>query len=138
MPCIVIMPATGFAPSGMTKSGSDYGLTTSYTTITTWTADTTNFPGSTVSSNGVVAQGTKTATVAASLALTGGFSYTASVRILVNGGVVATGTGTEDTPMTVSTSTAIVTGDIVTVQGTASGIDNPSVATGANSWVRIT
>lgn len=139
MGCVTSFPMAGFAPSGMTKSGSAQALTGSYATITTWTADTTNYPGSTVSSNGVVAQGGKSgATVAASLDLTGGFSYSASVRILVNGSIVATGSSTGGTPMTVSTTTTITSGDVVTVQGISSGVSNPSVATGANSWVRIT
>lgn len=139
MPCIVIGPTDAFAPSGMTKSGSAQALTGSYAVITGWTADTSNYPGSTLSGNGVLVQGAKPgATVQAQLALTGGFSYSASCRILINGVVVATGSATGGSPATVSTTATVAHGDVVTVEATGSGVSNPSVATGASSFVRIT
>lgn len=139
MGCVTSFPHAGFAPSGMTKSGSAQVVTTSYAVVTSWTADTATYPGSTLSGSGVLAQGTKTgATVAASLALTGGFSYTATCRILINGSVAATGSGTSGTPVTVSTTANIVTGDVVTVEVIYSGVSGPSVATGASTYVRIT
>ncbi len=139
MPCIVVGPTAGFAPSGMTKSGSAQALTTSYAVITSWTADTITYPGSTLSGNGVLVQGGKSgATVAASLVLSGGFSYTATCRILINGVVVATGSGTSGTPATVSTTAAVANGDVVTVEAIYSGVSAPSVATGSSTFVRIT
>lgn len=139
MGCITSFPHAGFAPSGMTKSGSSQTLTTSYAVITTWTADTTNYPGSTLSGNGVLVQGTKSAaTVEASLVLSGGFSYTATCRILINGSVAATGSGTSGTPATVSTSASVANGDVVTVEAIYSGVSGPSVSTGTSTYVRIT
>lgn len=140
MPCIVAQPrAAGFAPSGMNKSGTQ-ALTGSYATLTTWTADTTGYPGSTVSSNGVVAQGSATATLTANIAYTGGFSQTTTVRIQVNAATVATGTGNsaDSGTATATTSYAITTGDIVTVQAISTGIAEPTVTSGATTYVRIT
>ncbi|WP_280412519.1 hypothetical protein [Nocardia asiatica] len=131
--------AAGFVPSGMTKSGSAQTLTTSYAVITGWTADTANYPGSTLSGNGVVAQGAKTnATLTANLALSGGFSWTVTARLLVNGSVVATGSGTSSTPATVSTTHNINNGDVVTVEAIFSGVSAPAVQTGSGTYVRIT
>lgn len=139
MPCLTSFPQAGFAPSGMTKSGSAQALTTSYAVITSWTADTGTYPGSTLSGNGVLVQGSKSgATVAASLVLTGGFSYTVTCRILINGSVAATGSGTSGTPATVSTSATVANGDVVTVEAIYSGVSPPSVATGSSTSVHIT
>lgn len=139
MPCIVVRPPAGFAPSGMTKNGSQ-ALNSSYATITSWIADTTNYPGSTVSSNGVVAQGTKTATLTANIPYTGGFSQTTTVRIQVNGTTVVTGSGNgaDNGTATATTNTPITAGDVVTVQGTSSGVGTTTVSSGTSTYVRIT
>ncbi len=133
-----------FAPSGMTKSGS-FQIPASFTTVTGWTADTTNYPGSTVSSNGLVAQASKTgATLAANLPYSGGYAGGGNkqARLLVNGVVVATGpanTSKTSGTMTVSTTYDIVAGDVVTVQvDTSYGLAEGNVAAGTNTWVRIT
>lgn len=133
-----------FAPSGMTKSGS-FQIPASFTTVTGWTADTTTYPGSTVSGNGIVAQGSKTgATLAANLPYSGG-NYgggNKQARLLVNGVVVATGTastGKISGTMTVSTTYDIAVGDVVTVQvDTSYALPEGAVAAGTNTWVRIT
>jgi hypothetical protein len=82
-----------FKPSGMNKSGSQtITATSSYTQVTGWVADTTNYPGSTVSSNALVIQSTGTAKISASITNTNSNSSTTTTcRILVNGTIVATG-----------------------------------------------
>lgn len=140
MPCIVVGGVSGFAPSGMTKSGS-YGFSGSYTTITSWTADTSNYPGSVVSGNGVVAQGSKSgATLTANIPFGGGFSSTTTVRIQVNGVTVVTGSGNSSSSGTATASTTydISNGDVVTVQGQSVGVTPTTVSSGTDTYVRIT
>ncbi|MGK8554401.1 hypothetical protein [Nocardia gipuzkoensis] len=136
-----IAVASGFNPSGMTKSGT-FPLSSSWQTIPSWTADTATYAGSTVSGNGLVAQGTKSgATLTANIPFaSGSFNASTTVRILVNGTLIATGSAVEGVSGTAScTATATVaTGDIVTVQGMSTGITSTTVSAGTGTYVRIT
>ncbi|MGW5519292.1 hypothetical protein [Nocardia africana] len=132
--------AGSFLPSGMTKNGTQ-NLSTSYAQVTGWTADTANYPGSTVASNGLVSQGTKTgATLSTSIPFTGTFSQTVTVRIKVNGTVVVTGTGVTAASGTATASTTynIQTGDNVTVEAVTSAGQTQTISSGTSTWVRIT
>ncbi|MFE3572554.1 hypothetical protein ACFXON_24410 [Bacillus subtilis] len=139
--------ATTFKPSGMTKNGNYNPVPTSYTTVPAWTANTTTYPGSTVSSDGVVAQGSKsgaTLTTRLSITNTAFGTNTITVKLLVNGVTKVTGTaqtiGSTATQNVDLTGTAdVANGDIVTVQvfaGTASPV--LQVNTGTGSYVTIT
>lgn len=115
----LIWQAVTFLPSRMTKTGTQ-SITASWTTVAGWSPDTTNYPGSTVVSNALQAQGPKTdATITASLPFTGGFSYPRRVRILVNGVVVATGPEVAAMSGTLTATTSpigVLEGDDVTVE----------------------
>lgn len=138
---------TPFAPSGMTKSGSNFGLSTSYATVTTWTADTTGYPGSSVSGNGLVVQnnqaGAKVAcSVVGTAASAGGGTITA--RLKVGATVVVTGSpvsipgfGGTNT-IALDATVDVAAGDIVTLEALASSGASASIVTGASSWVRVT
>ena len=147
MPCIVVQPPGGFLPSGMILRPSSYTPPTSnnYATITGWIPDPT-YPGSMISSNGVVAQGTKPgATITASCRVANSYpfgSYQATIRLLVNGNPVVTGTqvsvpasGTNDATATATVD--IASGDVLTVQVTVTSSTNLSVQP-TSSYARIT
>lgn len=139
-----------FTPSGMTKNGDMVGQTGSsaYRKMVGWIANTSSYPGSTVVSDGLVAQSTKTgATV--TVALDAGSSWnnlTARLRISVNGTVVVTGpdstyttSGGWNTPLSATATVNIVAGDVVTVEMSASPSGNYLTARGgAGTYVRIT
>ncbi|MET8774027.1 hypothetical protein ABZV58_03265 [Nocardia sp. NPDC004654] len=142
MPHLVVN-ASGFAPSSMTKSGAGgMGAPSQWNVVAGWTADPA-YPGSTVSGNGLRAQGSAVATISAVLPFSGaGTSGNHQARLLVNNVVVATGpvvTGTAGT-MTVSASVAVTADDPVTVETTHditfSGWQ-ASITAGAGTYVRI-
>src|SRR6266568_3402148 len=118
---------SGFSPSGM-YLGSNFAVPTSYGTVTTWTADTGTYPGTTITSNGLNAQGAKvSATIASSCVVNNsGFAgYTCTLRLLVNGSVQVTGTGTTcngqgNTTVTLSGTATVASGDNLTLQALAS------------------
>lgn len=118
----VVVSAGGFNPSGMFKNGGQNSITSSiWVPITAWTADTGTYPGSTITSDGLNAQGTKTgATITANIPYTcPGSSLGAQARIKVNGTVVATGTATGLAASGTATATAtqnLNNGDNVTVE----------------------
>ncbi|WP_327100079.1 hypothetical protein OIE68_15645 [Nocardia vinacea] len=134
-----------FLPSGMTKNGTQT-TTSSFADITSWTADTSNYPGSSVSSNALVAQGSKTgATLTANIPFSGGgYAFSGGgtqVRILVNGTVVATGTAVAANSGTATCTTTqnITAGDLVKVQILATLYSpQPTVTAGTGTYVRIT
>jgi len=117
---------SSFTPAGMNKTGTQtMAASNGYTKVTGWLADTANFPGSTVSTDGLVVPTSGSTKISASVAGQAGLSGTATIQILVNGTVVATGAAATytDTSFGVysGTSTATYTGtltagDIVTVQ----------------------
>ncbi|GAB6925907.1 hypothetical protein JCM9803A_63570 [Rhodococcus erythropolis] len=131
-----------FTPSGMTKNGAWYpGSTYPWVTVPAWTADA----GSTVVSDGVTAQGTKSDAVVTSQVTvrnraTGGNEC--AMRILVGGVVVKTGSvvsmgGSRTVNLSLSTDPMSVSaGQIVTVQiqGQYGFLE---VQAGTDTWVRI-
>lgn len=110
--------ATVFSASGMLKNGSTYSVPTTYTEIPGWVANTGSYPGSTLSGNGLVANGSKSnATVTATVQLTNSFNVSTQVRIMKGATVVVEGTATTGTTATASISGYSVTsGDVFTVQ----------------------
>lgn len=110
--------AKSFIPSGMNKSGSQsVGANTStYTQITGWVADTTNYPGSTVSSNGLVIQSTGIAALSAAMVWdASGITGNATCKLYKNGSAILTGAATP----TESSGTATVSGTVAVAAGDA-------------------
>jgi hypothetical protein len=133
--------AVAFVPSGMNLN-SNFTIPSSYTTMTGFVADTTNYPGSSVVSNGLIVQTTyATATVTANIPWTSSFSETVTVRLLQNGTVIATGTGVAGTS---GTSTCTVTGvsvtasDSITAQIVGTQNNFGTATAGTNCYVRVT
>ncbi|MEU4709529.1 hypothetical protein AB0G00_24195 [Nocardia salmonicida] len=134
-----------FKPSGMTKSGS-YTATTSYAVVPTWVADTGGFPGSTVSSNGLVVQNTVgNAVLSVQLSCNVPIGQqTQSVDVQFYRGATLVGTTTPvSCPVNATTlvtgsvsGVAVTAGDIITVRTKKSNAFGMTVT--AASWVRIT
>ncbi|WP_280333107.1 hypothetical protein [Nocardia wallacei] len=140
--------ATVFAPSSMTKDGTFTQSSTSYTKVTGWAADTTGYPGSTVSSDELVIQSSSTGiTIAASVVWTGSsFTRQITMRLLQNGTVIATGSAAS-IPVSPGTGTATVTatnvtvtaGDVIRLEAIRDfGTGNPTATTNSASYVRAT
>jgi hypothetical protein len=138
---VVQPPGPSFLPSGMTKNGS-FTIPASYAKITSWTADTTNYPGSTVVSDGLVVQAANSAaTITANIPWTASLGMTVTVRIKVNTTVVATGTGvtgTSGTSTCVATGQTVAANDNITVEIVSTQANFGSVTTGTNTYVRVT
>lgn len=133
--------AVNFQPSGMTKTGTqNFATAGAWMPVTGWSADTANYPGSTVTSNALNVQGGKVdATITVSLPYTGSFSNAHTARILVNGVVIATGTpvSTANGTMTVTaTGVNLTNTDLVRVEAKLDTYANGSVSAGG--YVRIT
>jgi hypothetical protein len=141
MSLMVIQPPVGFAPSGMTKNGT-FAIQGGYTKVTSWTADTTNYPGSTVVSDGLVVQAANSsATITANIPWTGSLSMTVTVRIKVGATVVATGTGvsgTSGTSTAVATGQTLSAGDNITVEAISTQANFGTVTSGTGTYVRVT
>ncbi|MFD3703344.1 hypothetical protein ACFWUP_09375 [Nocardia sp. NPDC058658] len=145
---LVTVPS--FAPSRMTKSSPWTQMTESWLTVAGWSADTVGYPGTTVSSDGIVVQSPKAAaTIEASIVFTAVVAYSAvpvTLRLTVNGAVVATGTATSvpaggTAAVSVSMVGPVTTGDVVRVQAKNSsslGVNSPTAQTNPASYVRIT
>ncbi|WP_043654304.1 hypothetical protein [Nocardia thailandica] len=136
--------AQTFMPSGMTKNGTATTSTT-YTVVPSWTADTTGYPGSTVSGNALVVNGSKTgATITVQLTWTAGAGGNdIRVRIMKNGVQVGAESGSDTTsPTNHSVTTDVVTGDLITVErkgfGTWDGTYAATIQAGATTYVRVT
>lgn len=135
----------GFQKSGMTKSGTQATPSTSqsWAQIASWSPDTTNYPGSTVTSNALISQGAKaTATVSASVAWTpGSFGNSIQVRLKQNGNLLLAGQVTTTSPSTVTApSVAIASGDQITVEvcDTAPFVyATATITAGTNTYVHI-
>lgn len=129
----LVWQAVTFLPSGMTKNGTQ-NFTTSWALLTGWTADTANYPGSTVVSNALQVQGGKTdATISVSLPFTGSFTQGHIARIKLNGAVIATGpsNGASSGTMTATASNVtLADGDDVTVEVMVDTYANGSVSAG--------
>lgn len=136
--------AASFVPSGMTKTSNYSGsaANSTYKTVPGWTADA----GSTVSSNGLVANSSKVgATLAATIVSSTSFAgATVTLRLQVNGVTVATGatstysSGSWNTVPSVSTTRDITAGDVVVVQWSCTPSENWLTAVAAGTSVRIT
>lgn len=102
-----------FAASGMTKNSTmTWATSTTWVTIASWTANTGTYPGSSVGSDRLNVQGTKTnATLTAAVPFSGGLSLRQHRCRLVDqsGNVIATG--------------SIVAADSGTCTVTATGVD---------------
>lgn len=139
---------TSFVPVSMTKNGTWDSIDTTFRTITGWIPAATGYPGSTVSNNALVVPRAKTgATVAASIIVDGGGSFTSAtvtIQLMVNGVSVAASAATEvngEDAVTISVSKVrnVAAGDLVTVQAKATGgLYPPTVNTNAASYVRVT
>lgn len=142
MPCLVVLLGASFAPSGMNKNGSTFTLASSYTQVTGWTADTTGYPGSTVTSDALAVQGsTSNATVAATCPWTSSLSCTVTLRLFKNGSQIVQGSGSSGTAGTATASVGgitLTTGDTITVQAISTQGSFTSIASGSGTFVRIT
>ncbi|MEC3955794.1 hypothetical protein VMT65_22365 [Nocardia sp. CDC153] len=143
--CAVVI---GMRPAGMTKSGAAWSTTINaqYAQITGWTADTTNYPGSSVSSDGLVASSSKSnANLAASIVFTGGsFSdMNVTLKLAVNGTPVITGAAKSvpagsTTTVTVTGNATLNANDKVSVLAvTDSSLQAVTANANSASWVRI-
>ncbi|OOL26831.1 hypothetical protein GQ85_42605 [Rhodococcus rhodochrous] len=122
----------------MTKSGTQ-SFTTSWALLTSWTADTGTYPGSTVVSNALQVQGGKSdATIAVSLPYSSSFSYNRQARIKVNGTIVATSaayTATSGTITVSATGVAVADVDGVTVEVIMATFASGSISAGGTVTV---
>lgn len=130
-----------FQPSGMNKNGSTFDVNSSTpTTITGWVPTTGTYPGSTVSGNALVANGSKTgATISASITWSSNaFDLQRTVRLLLNGVQIASaGPTTGTSTMTMSTTANVQNGDLVTVTAHLNSTQTVTVAANT-STVTIT
>ncbi|MGW4371032.1 hypothetical protein ACWEKT_35860 [Nocardia takedensis] len=138
-----------FQPSSMTKSTAWSGMTNAYQVVPGWTADTTNYPGSSSSAEGLVVQSPKaSATLAASIVFSAQsfFNATVTLQLSVNNVVVATGAVctvnmNSSATATVTTTRSVAAGEVVRVLaagGNASSSINAVALINAASYVRIT
>lgn len=132
-----------FLPSGMLLgSNQSMGANNNYAVIPNGAADTANYPGSTMSSNGVVAQSSGTTTLSASAGWSASLAGQGRIRITVNGTVVVTGalnpsSGTATSGIaTAAITQSINAGDIVRIEWLYSVFTGTTI-TSANTFVRI-
>lgn len=115
-----VAAVTTFAASGMTKN-STMAWTTSATwvPITSWSANTGTYPGSSVTSDRLNVQGSKTnATVAASVPFSGGsFTRTHAIRLVDQSGSVI---GAAGATITANSGTCTVTASGINLTGITS------------------
>jgi hypothetical protein len=137
---VVRSNSPAFRASGMTE-GSSFTLPSAYTTVTGWVADTSHYPGSTVSSNGLVVQNTKTgAVITCNVGYTSSFAMTVTLRLFQNGTQIAQGSATASATSgtaTVSATVNVTVGDVITVQASASQNNFGSTTTGAATFMTI-
>ncbi|WP_067852427.1 hypothetical protein [Nocardia shimofusensis] len=134
----------GFSPSSMDKTGTQSGpsTTNAWIQVVNWTADAGGYPGSTVDTHALISQGgNETATVSSSISWASGTWSTSSisVRIKLNGTVIATGTTAN--PAIAAATVAIAQGDRVTVEvkdGNAFAQSSRATINAAGTYVRIT
>lgn len=129
---------TNFVSSGMNKTGTQ-SFTTSWALLAGWTADTTTYPGSVVTSNALQSNGATTgATISVSLPYSSSFSYGRQARIKLNGTVIATSaqfTATSGTITVSATDVTLADGDDITVEVIMNTFASGSISAGG--YVRI-
>ncbi|MBF6538195.1 hypothetical protein IU418_13375 [Nocardia farcinica] len=142
--------ASIFNPSSMTKSGTFSGLTNGFVPVTGWVADTTNYPGSSVSGSDLVVQSTGTGkTVSASVVWTasGAFARNVTMRLKnqTTGAILATGDpvsvpGNGSATATVTaTGVSVTAGDLIRLEADGGNTTSrPTAQTNTNSYVRVT
>ncbi|MFC9966351.1 hypothetical protein ACFVH4_19150 [Nocardia ignorata] len=135
-----------FLPSGMTKNGNQ-ALTTTFAKVLAWTADTSNYPGSSIASDGLVVQSTRTGvTVAANIVMTNASAGATNGFIQVKvGATVVASAGPISVPgfngtatLTCSGPADVLAGDNITLEARIAVANSVSVTGGVNSWVRVT
>lgn len=134
-----------FAPSGMSKNGTQTWQTSAtWIPITSWTANTGTYPGSSVASDRLVVQGSKTnATISASIPFSGGiFSSAHTVRLVTQSGtVIATGAAVNANSgtCTVTANNVNLTGiTSIGVQMNSGGSNAGNVSSGSSCLLTIT
>ncbi|MFD6400838.1 hypothetical protein [Nocardia sp. NPDC060249] len=141
----VAAAATAFTESGMNKSGTTQAITNAMAQITGFTADTTGYPGSTISGSALVVNGSgtgKTLTARVQWVPGSGNNHTVSARIMKNGTLVGTaGTPVTTSPSVVTVTTDVASGDLITVQVLDTGpwansSFKANVSTGTGTYVR--
>ncbi|WP_157119808.1 hypothetical protein [Nocardia xishanensis] len=139
--------AVTFSPSGMTKNGTQtWAVNSTWTTITSWTANTGTYPGSSVDgSHRLVVQGSKSnATVAAQVPFTGSFGGTHQIRVVDQNGTVigSAGSGVSGNSGTCTVTVNNVNLASITAIGVQMFCDGASstgtVTSGATSFLTIT
>ncbi len=142
--------ASIFNPSSMTKSGTFSGLTSGFVPVTGWVADTTSYPGSSVSGSDLVVQSTGTGkTVSASVVWTasGAFARNVTMRLKnqTTGAILATGDpvsvpGNGSATATVTaTGVSVTAGDLIRLEADGGNTTSrPTAQTNTSSYVRIT
>lgn len=145
-------PASSFKPSGMILgTASTTRIGTSYAQVPgTWVADTTTYPGSTMSGNELVVQtGGTGLTVQASVFLQNRSTFASSsvwLQLRVNNNTTPLATSADPTSMnqnTTGTATLQVTGvtlaagDVVRIEARADATNRSTAEVNANTFVRI-
>lgn len=136
-------------PSGMNKNGS-YTMSTSYTEVPSWTADTATYPGSSLSGNGLVVQGTTTnAVITAQIAVQlpgNSQKQNVDIQIYRNGSTLLGTVPASPVACPVSTTTNVTgslsnvslnAGDVITIRTRKTNSFSATVVA-TNTWVRIT
>ena len=130
--------AITFAPSGMTKSGTQ-SFTTSWALLAGWSANTGTYPGSTVVNNALQVQGSKAdATIAVSLPYSSTFMLNRRARIKVNGTVVATSaafTAPSGTITVSATNVTVADGDDIAIDVITESYADGSISSGGTVTV---
>lgn len=122
-----------FEPSGMTKNGTQaWATSATWVQITSWTANTVTYPGSSITSHRLVVQGTKTsATISAAVPYTGGqVGRQHRIRLVDQAG---TQIGTDGATVTTTNGTCTVTATAVNLS--ALGITSVAVQMNSNGAI---
>lgn len=143
----ILRALSAFLPAGMTKNGTFTLSATAYTQVTGWLADTTNYPGSTLSGDDLVAQAAGTGkTISASVlwSNSSGFTRTAQMQLKLNGSIIATGpavsvpNGGSATATVSATNQTVAQGDLIRLEAQKDfGTGNPTAGTNTSSYVRV-
>lgn len=131
---VVSSHGIAYKPSGMLLSAnfSASPNNASYQQITGFSADTANYPGSSVSSNGLVMQSGGSTTLTASASWSSSLAGQGQIQIQKNGSIAVTGSAA--TSGTTGTATATVNltcavGDVITLWWYYSTFTNSTVTT---------